>query len=117
MGRQAPFPAANAVFIQETTMQTLSLRNKKSARVQAADIAPAGRSPALAAVSFQPPPTENPVPDAESPETRRRIAEEAYRIAEERGFPQDAAIDHWLEAERRVGVGHAESNMPAAGKH
>ncbi|MDB5581223.1 MAG: hypothetical protein JWR80_6399 [Bradyrhizobium sp.] len=95
-------------------MQTLSLRNKKSARLSAVDIAPAGPSSALAAVGFQAPSTADLAPDGESPETRRRITEEAYRIAEERGFPQDAAVDHWLEAERRVGVGHAESTTPAA---
>ncbi|MDB5805335.1 MAG: hypothetical protein JWN73_2657 [Betaproteobacteria bacterium] len=31
-----------------------------------------------------------------------RIAAEAYRIAEERGFPLNAALDHWLEAEKRI---------------
>jgi hypothetical protein len=35
--------------------------------------------------------------------TRQRIAEEAYRIAQERGFPPDQAMDHWLEAERKLG--------------
>lgn len=33
---------------------------------------------------------------------RSRIAAEAYQIAESKGFPENADLEHWLEAERKV---------------
>jgi len=40
---------------------------------------------------------------APSPESlQKQVEAEAYRIAEERGFPQGADLEHWLEAERRI---------------
>lgn len=36
-------------------------------------------------------------------ERQARIAAEAYRIAEECGFPANSAVDHWYEAQRRLG--------------
>jgi hypothetical protein len=45
-----------------------------------------------------------PVTPDDSPHQRQaRIAAEAYRIAEERGFPANSAVDHWYEAQRRLG--------------
>jgi hypothetical protein len=41
---------------------------------------------------------------------RQRIQEEAYRIAEERGFPQGAELEHWLEAERRIAGGDGDGS-------
>ncbi|MDB5804960.1 MAG: hypothetical protein JWN73_2282 [Betaproteobacteria bacterium] len=54
-------------------------------------------------------PENQPAPPAsaaipEDPRERQsRIAAEAYRIAEERGFPANSAVDHWYEAQRRLG--------------
>ena len=42
-------------------------------------------------------------PDSDPHERQARIAAEAYRIAEERGFPANSAVDHWYEAQRRLG--------------
>jgi len=33
---------------------------------------------------------------------RRMVAEAAYFIAEQRGFPGDSTLDDWLEAERQI---------------
>lgn len=43
---------------------------------------------------------------AEEPDAarRERIAREAWRVAEERGFPPDSDLDNWLEAEKRLGL-------------
>lgn len=38
-----------------------------------------------------------------------RIQVEAYRIAEQRGFPENQALDHWLEAEKQVSQKGSES--------
>ncbi|HEX4328270.1 MAG TPA: DUF2934 domain-containing protein [Burkholderiales bacterium] len=46
----------------------------------------------------------SPVTPHDSPQERHaRIAAEAYRIAEENGFPPNMGIDHWYEAQRRLG--------------
>jgi hypothetical protein len=45
--------------------------------------------------------TEPPLKEADEVE-HSRIATEAYRIAESKGFPENAEIEHWLEAERNV---------------
>ena len=46
-----------------------------------------------------------------TPDARRKaIAEAAYRIAEQRGFQGDMALDDWLQAE-------AEVDARLAGKH
>lgn len=54
--------------------------------------------------------------DAEA--RRQRIAELAYRKAEQRGFHGDRDLDDWLEAEREVdaiGGADAQQATPAAG--
>jgi hypothetical protein len=46
----------------------------------------------------------SPVTPHDSPQERHaRIAAEAYRIAEESGFPPNMGVDHWYEAQRRLG--------------
>jgi hypothetical protein len=39
----------------------------------------------------------------------QRIAAEAYRIAEEQGFPGGADLHHWFEAEKRLGLDGSHS--------
>lgn len=48
------------------------------------------------------PPETNPGVSAPPAANDERIAAEAYRIAEEQGFPLNAALDHWFEAEKRI---------------
>ena len=42
-------------------------------------------------------------------ERQRRIAEAAYRKAQERGFSGDRQLDDWLEAEREFNRPHGQS--------
>jgi hypothetical protein len=42
-------------------------------------------------------------------ERQRRIAEAAYRKAQERGFAGDRQLDDWLEAEREFNHGAGRS--------
>ena len=42
-------------------------------------------------------------PDDSPQQRHARIAAEAYRIAEESGFPPNMGIAHWYEAQRRLG--------------
>ncbi|ALA59025.1 DUF2934 domain-containing protein [Nitrospira moscoviensis] len=39
---------------------------------------------------------------APEPDLHVRIQERAYLIFESRGYPQEQALDHWLEAEREI---------------
>lgn len=65
---------------------------------------------ALPRADETPPPADAARPEADDAELhasqrraqeQSRIRDEAYRIAEERGFPENQAMDHWLEAEAR----------------
>jgi len=60
----------------------------------------------------------SPVTPHDSPQERHaRIAAEAYRIAEENGFPPNMGIDHWYEAQRRLGyagMNLADANIGSA---
>jgi hypothetical protein len=42
-------------------------------------------------------------------ERQRRIAEAAYLIAEQEGFPAEREIEHWLQAEATIDQAMAKS--------
>jgi hypothetical protein len=42
------------------------------------------------------------VSNAREEARQQRIAELAYKLAEENGFPEGMELEHWLEAERRL---------------
>ena len=52
-------------------------------------------------------PAEAPGERLSDAERQRRIAEAAYRKAQERGFGGDRQLDDWLEAERELNQGHS----------
>ena len=41
-----------------------------------------------------------------------RIAERAYELAKQRGFPPGHELDDWLQAEREVEAGHPRNTPP-----
>jgi len=49
-------------------------------------------------------PTTGQIPGITSEQRQSMIAETAYRIAEQRGFRGNAALDDWLQAESEVNV-------------
>jgi len=62
-----------------------------------------GNADSQAGGSGAPVGTSSGTPEDSPRERQARIAAEAYRIAEERGFPANSAVDHWYEAQCRLG--------------
>jgi hypothetical protein len=58
--------------------------------------------PATAPQGDAPHPPPAAAPTADEATRKQQVAVLAYLIAQERGFPPNAELEHWLEAERRL---------------